>query len=475
MPACLASVAVFFLLAGSAQAVEFGFNEAWGHNELSPETDARLSQMEADAGGEVHRLVVQWDDVEHQEGVFDWRYYDRVIDNVEAAGMRPLIVIMNAPRWAQTPFECQGEICPPAPNRLDDWARFAYEVTLRYPQAAAIEVWNEPNGRGQWVTAAGPDPERFASVFNSAAGAIHFANPTMPVIVGSVTYWLEDDRYHMTIPKFVERFYRAGGGAQLRPEIDGIGLHAYPWITELTTLDGPFSTILSQMRGELARFDPTRKIWMTETGVTTSGRYAVTRREQALGILTLATVVPTMPDIAALTIHSSIEAPADRNSPDDPGYGLVSRQELEPSLAYCALAELHGTSTSTTGCRSGILDDLGWENGGPDCEDGGGTDTDGDGDCDCVDAGGIDADGDGDCDCEDQGGTDTDGDGDCDCVDAGGIDVDGDGKCDRDLRREARKHCRAKHSAAPWWPFATRKERRHKMQNCTRRYIRRHS
>ncbi len=459
MPGCLASFAAFFLLAGPAEAVEFGFNEAWGHNRLSAQEDARLSQMEAEAGGEIHRMVVQWDDVEHHEGDFDWRYYDRVIENVEEAGMRPLIVIMNAPRWAQTPLECQGEICPPAPERMEDWAHFAYEVTLRYPDAAAIEVWNEPNGRGQWVTGAGPDPERFARVFNWAAGAIHHADPTMPVIVGSVTYWLRDDRHHMTIPKFVERFYRAGGGAQLRPGIDGIGLHAYPWIEELTTLDSAFATILSQLRGELARFDPTRKIWLTETGVTTSGPYAVSRREQALGILTLATVVPQMPDIAALTIHSNIESPADPNFPEEPGYGLVTRADLSPTLAYCALAELHGTSTSETGCRSGILDDLDWDNGDPACDEGE-TDTDGDGDCDC----------------EDEGGTDTDGDGDCDCVDEGGTDADGDGKCeDRNLRREARKHCRAKHSAAPWWNFATGKERRKKMQNCRRRYIQRHS
>lgn len=441
------SACAFALLAfpPSASAdVLFGFNEAPNHNALSAETDAALSRMEAAAGGEVHRIIVSWKDVEQEVGprgvVQDWRYYDRVIANMGRAGLRPLIVIMKAPDWALAPFECQGNICPPAPTHLDDWARFAYDVTKRYPQAVAVEVWNEPNGRGQWEVASGPDPARYAQLFNQAAGAIHFADPSMPVLVGSVTYWEKDDRAHMTIPKFLEGFYRAGGAAQLRPG-DGIGLHAYPWITELETLDGPFAKIMKQMRDALALRDPRRPIWITETGVTTTGRFAVSERAQAKGILTLATRIPSMPDVRALLIHSTIESPFDRNHLQEPGYGLVDRGNLAPTLAYCALAELAATPTSATGCEEGVLADLGYGGGGGGGGSGGG-------------GGGSGGGGGG----GDEGG-------------GGGDSGGGDGT---PLRKEAKRHCRAKLKATPWWPYATRAERRHKMRSCVRRYVRSH-
>jgi len=354
----LALVTCVVATLGSAEAARaeqlFGFNEASNHNELSPAADDRLARLEAAAGGEIHRVVVSWKDVEQDlvngTPVQDWRYYDRAIGSIRAAGMRPLIVIMNAPKWAQAALECQGPICPPAPSKLSQWARFAYDVTRRYPEAVAIEVWNEPNGRGQWNTSAGPDPERYAQLFSHAAGAIHYADATMPVLVGSVTYWPKDEpRHRMTIPTFAERFYRAGGASQLRPG-DGWGLHAYPWTNELETLDGQFATIMRQARQSLARFDPGRRIWITETGVTTTGKWAVSERAQAKGILTLKRKVPTMDDVRSLLIHSTVEAPFNRHHLHEPGYGLIRRSDLSPKIAYCALAELAGADRSFTGC-----------------------------------------------------------------------------------------------------------------------------
>ena len=439
------AVAVGLSSAGTAQAApHFGFTGAAKYNSFLPEKDNEIAKLEAAAGADVRRLTMLWKEV---EGTLDasgnpvqhWGYYDRVINNRLDKGIRPIIVIMAAPRWAQNTWACKGEFCPPAPDHLDDWAEFAYDVAKRYPRAAAIEVWNEPSLRGQWTMSNGPDPEYYARVFSYAAGAIHYADPSIPVLVGSVTYWPQDEpKLRMTIPTFLNRFYAAGGGAQLRPG-DGVGLHAYPWINELETLDRQFAKIMAQIRGVLAQRDPTRKIWVTETGATTSGNWAVSQREQALGILTLKRKVSAMSDVGAVLIHSAVESPWDPNHPQESGYGLLKRSDLAPKMAYCALAELAGSPRELTGCAPGVLEELGYAGGG------GGSGGDGTG------GGGGDT-----------GGGDTGGGG------------DGDGSA-TDLRREAKRHCRAKYKATSWWPYATRKERRRAVRPCIRRYIRRHS
>ncbi|MDQ3728734.1 MAG: hypothetical protein M3355_04005, partial [Actinomycetota bacterium] len=268
-------------------------------------------------------------------------------------------------------------------------------------------------------------------------GAIHYADAQAgrtrtPVLVGSVTYWHQDEpKKRMTIPTFLNRFYAAGGGNQLRSG-DGVGLHAYPWITELQTLDRSFAKIMDQIRGVLANHDPTRKIWVTETGVTTTGEWAVSQRAQAKGILTLTRELPKMADVASVIIHSSVEAPYDPNHAHEAGYGLLRRSDLAPKLAYCALAELAGASRDLTTCSAGVLAELGEGGGGG--GDGGGGGGDGDG--------------------------------------AGGGDSGSGGDT---LRKQAKRHCRAKFKATPWWPYATRAERRAKVRPCVRRYIRRHS
>jgi hypothetical protein len=435
--------AAFTLLVAAAPAkaeTMLGFTEAANHNDLNAATQNRLLDLEAAAGGELHRLVLLWKDVEPYQvngtPVQNWSYYDAVMSAASARGLRPVIVIMSAPAWAQQPLECGGAHCPPAQSKLSAWSRFVYDVTKRYPGAAAIEIWNEPNLWGQWATGTGPDPERYAQLFSHAAGAVHYADPSMKVLAGAITYQDVDvPQKKMTIPTFLERFYRAGGRNQMAPG-DGLSLHAYPWIDELETLDNLFARTMRQTREALARFDPERKIWITETGATTTGRWAVSDRAQGKALVTLARKVPRMDDVRALMIHSTVEAAYNSNHPHEKGYGLVLRNTLQPKLGYCALAELAAASRALTGCPSGVLADLGYAadgsplGGGGDGSAGGGGDGSG----------------------------------------AGG----GKGIDDRkaQLRRRGRRVCKRRLSRRPWWPQATVLERRAMVRICVRRFVR---
>ena len=423
----------------------FGFTEAANHNDLTVASQNRLLDLEAAAGGELHRVVLLWKDVEpylvNGSPVQNWSYYDTVINSALARGIRPILVVMSAPTWAQQALDCQGAHCPPAPSKLTAWSRFIYDTVKRYPGAAAIEVWNEPNLRGQWSTREGPDPARYAQLFNHAAGAAHYADPTMRVLAGAITYQDSDvAKKKLSIPTFLEGFYRAGGASQMGAG-DGLSLHAYPWVDELESLDGLFAKTLRQVREALARFDPARKIWITETGATTTGRWAVSEREQAKALVTLARRVPRMDDVRALLIHSTVEAAYNSNHPQEQGYGLVLRDRLKPKLGYCALAEVADASRALTGCPGGVLSDLGYDADGSPSGGGGGSGGGGDG---------------------------TSGGGGGDSANGGSTLEERKAK----LRRRARRVCRRRMSQRAWWPQANVVERRAMIKVCVRRYVR---
>ena len=277
----------------------------------------------------------------------------------------------------------------------------------------------------------------------------------MKVLAGAITYQDVDvPQKKMSIPTFLERFYRAGGRNQMAPG-DGLSLHAYPWIDELETLDGLFARTMRQAREALARFDPERKIWITETGATTTGRWAVSDRTQGKALVTLARKVPRMDDVRALMIHSTVEAAHNSNHPHEKGYGLVLRNTLQPKLGYCALAELAAASRALTGCPSGVLADLGYAADGSPLGGGGGGSGGGGGDGGGGGGGGGDGGSSG-------GGGDGSG--------AGG----GKGIDDRkaQLRRRGRRVCKRRLSRRAWWPQATVLERRAMVRICVRRFVR---
>lgn len=204
-----------------------GFNDSW--DPLPPQADAAANDLEARVGARIDRIVISWADVEARldangRAVQDWFVPDRRIRAIENAGMRPLIIVTGSPKWAHNDplMPCHGRpvFCPPVPAHLDDWQRFVYDVTRRYPRAVGIEVWNEPNLLGCWPRNGGPDPAAYAELFTKAAGAIHFADPTMPVLIGSLVYFHEDQQRGLSIPTFLRRFFAAGGGTSLRPRWD---------------------------------------------------------------------------------------------------------------------------------------------------------------------------------------------------------------------------------------------------------------
>jgi hypothetical protein len=252
---------------------------------------------------------------------------------MRARGIRPLFILVFAPTWAnggvcdQWVADCRN---PPSPAHYDDAGRMAALLAQRYPDAAGIELWNEPNLREFWAPA--PDPTAYGHLLQAVHHAVKAVAPDMPVIGASLANG--EPAGFISPAQFLGGIYDAGAGASM----DAIGVHPYPF--SATSLANTFRTLDAVRAVRDAHGDSGRPLWVTELGATTSGVGALNENEQAGIFVAAYRALRAMPDIGGIYFHTLVEPPYPWWDPET-GYGIV-RADLSPKPAFCALAAERG-------------------------------------------------------------------------------------------------------------------------------------
>ncbi len=302
-------------------------------------------------GAEAHRWTIPWNSVERNAPVplldihrYDFSDWDEMYTVDLDHGIRPLIVVINSPSWAQpsgVPSDF-GRGIPPAPDHLDDWAAFCAEVARRYPQAVGIEVWNEPNNVDFWgrgLANIKPDPAYYTQMLATAYDAIKGVDPSMPVIGGALANAQRSlSNGQISARSFLTSMLQDGAASHM----DGVSEHDYP-ISPSSRLDHTlFEPTIDQIRAALAGAGVQLPIWLTEVGVTTTPGTALTVPEdQQAGVLAdFFAWIPTQEDVNAFFIHTLTE-PSQDNGDSQKGYALLdgdSTSGFTEKPAYSALA-----------------------------------------------------------------------------------------------------------------------------------------
>lgn len=313
-----------------------GFNDISAISGAIPYDTA--AQAAANAGASSTRIIVDWSWIERQDDVFTWGVVDGTYWADLARGIRPLIGITGAPRWAWDPSaSCpEGQFCayPPGSDRYAEYRQMMRLLTARYPQAVGIEVGNEPNLG--WAWAGGVDPRRYTELLKNAYGAVKSVDPTMPVISGGLapvlSEWATKDS--MGLRPFLQAMYDSGAKGYM----DGVSVHPYP-----TGLDfGTSFEALALVKETIAANGDSIPLWVTELGLTTTGDAASSPYEQGIAVPALFDALRADPAIRSVYVHTLLEDPANP-VPSERGYGLLAR-DLTPKPAYCALAAATGSS-----------------------------------------------------------------------------------------------------------------------------------
>ena len=201
-------------------------------------------RMISDAGIGWVRLDLCWSHLQRKRGApFDFAVYDRLLDDVERAGLEPLFILCDPPGWAR-----------PMNRHLDAWRAYVQAVMERYgKRLKAVEIWNEPNAAKFWngyfdvpFSAAA-----YSEVHRAASEAIRATCPWMRISMAGFTGVPLD---------VIEEIYRLGG----RDSFDIVSVHPY---ARPEPPEGDLDTRLIALRRLMSRYgDGWKPIWVTEIG-----------------------------------------------------------------------------------------------------------------------------------------------------------------------------------------------------------------
>ena len=306
-----------------------GFNDnSIRSGEASADEQAQLTEA---VGAGIHSLTLDWRSAEPSPGDYRFENYDRIYEAMLARGVRPLFILAFAPQWARDPLTLCSLDCryPPSRDRLADWRRFAATVAARYPFAAGIQVWNEPNEREFWRPHV--DPARYAELLASAYEGVKSVAPAMPVITGGFSNRRTTEEAGTGLADFIRGIYAAGA----RGRFDVLGFHAYP---ESVRQDAIPHTLAAVRDVPAQAGDGGIPLWVTETGLSTGdpdARFRATLDGQASALITTIRTLRRA-GVRVVLVHTLLES-FRRGGRREHGFGVV-HEDRTPKPAFCALA-----------------------------------------------------------------------------------------------------------------------------------------
>jgi polysaccharide biosynthesis protein PslG len=230
---------------------------------------AVISAIDEKLGAQLVRDSLLWDRIEPVEGRRDWTIPDRVIEDLRAAGIEPLLVVLGSPSWANgvPPSTPDHQLyVPPRGPALEAWLQrysdFLTAAVRRYHRfVRRWEIWNEPNLAHFWHPQ--PDPLAYRQVYESLRATIKSVDPTAQVAVGGVGSLVFPPPSGVSGLQFLQRLT----GEYL--PVDHVGVHAYTTNDHPPDVDVPGGknfTDIDRVYDQLVAEGGDHQLWVTEWG-----------------------------------------------------------------------------------------------------------------------------------------------------------------------------------------------------------------
>jgi hypothetical protein len=232
------------------------------------DSNAEMQRMAANGVGSV-RVLINWNNVEPQQGVRDWSYYDDYVGRLAAAGLQSEPLLLGVPAWL-----------PPRPPLYSSvarrsWQSFVGELAGRYGRNGAFwrqhptlpylpmvdwEVWNEPNLAGYW--GGRPSPRQYVRLLRLTRAGMLGSDPQARIGIGGI-FPPPRANYGVSLQTFMNGIYRIHGA---RTAFDAVSIHPYA-----ARPKGVLAATRETRRIMNGHKDRGTPIWITELGWSTGG------------------------------------------------------------------------------------------------------------------------------------------------------------------------------------------------------------
>jgi hypothetical protein len=227
-----------------------------------------------DLGVTICRFDCWWSNVEGAgKGASNWGFVDNCVNDLNAAGIIPLLMIGYTPDWAHV-GNAGDDKRPPTNDQ--DFADFCQRVVNRYKGAPYnvknYELWNEPNIAGFFNP---PNIAKYTNMVKLAYPLMKAADPNCVVITGGMSP-APDTAPDIDPRTFLVGIYANGGGGKF----DAVGMHPYygphpnanvhdwsAWSQMFVPLSDPEMSKASLRETMIANGDTAKKIWATEANM----------------------------------------------------------------------------------------------------------------------------------------------------------------------------------------------------------------
>jgi hypothetical protein len=174
-------------------------------------------QLVKEAGFRWVKQEFAWREIEGAgPGVFNWTNPDRVMDQIDANGLKVIARVGVQPEWAGGNYPQVGP-----PDNYQDFANFLTSLATRYQgRIDAYQIWNEPNLAREWGNRP-PNPAAYTEMLKVAYQAIKAADPNAYVISAGLAPTTRWDDIAIPDTAFIQGMYDAGAA----PYFDLLGAH----------------------------------------------------------------------------------------------------------------------------------------------------------------------------------------------------------------------------------------------------------
>ena len=214
------------------------------------------------------RQFAYWDEIEPNQGEYDWEIWDRLAAALRATPeLEPVVVLMNSPPWAQSDRDKDDRTQAAPPFSLSDFAAFGREFAARYGDVIDYyQVWDEPNLGDAW---GGNDPRsaEYVAMLAAARAAILQADPSARIVAAGLAPTVETAGRNISDIRYLEAMY-AHGARELMDVVAGKPYGQFTSPRDRRVGEGllNFSRIIALREVMVSNGDGKKPLWASNYG-----------------------------------------------------------------------------------------------------------------------------------------------------------------------------------------------------------------